>query len=72
MNKYEDNLRQLQEIADRFTTGELSLTESVQLFELGVRLADEAVSELKTTYGKITELKREMDKVFEAPFEGER
>ncbi len=72
MNDYEKNLNELREITRTFSEGELSLEESVALFEKGVKAADSAMKELKKTYGKIMELKTEMDSVFTVPFEGER
>ena len=72
MNDYEKNLSELKKITQTFAEQSLSLEESVALFEAGVKLADGAVRALQTTYGKIMELKVEMDKVFTVPFEGER
>ena len=72
MNHYEKNLEELRNISQQFSEGSLSLAESVKLFEKGVRLAEEAVTELRQTQGKINELKREMDRVLEVPFEGDR
>ena len=72
MNSYEKNLSELKKITAAFSEESLSLEESVALFERGVKLADAAVGELKKTYGRMMELKEEMDGVFALSFDGGR
>jgi exodeoxyribonuclease VII small subunit len=53
MAKFEEQLTALESVVERLERGELSLEESVRLFEEGVKLSDACKKELETAEGKI-------------------
>ncbi len=59
MAKFEDQLAALETVVERLERGELSLDESVQLFEDGVRLSTACKKELDSAEGRIQVLVEE-------------
>jgi exodeoxyribonuclease VII small subunit len=53
MAKFEENIDALASVVERLERGDLSLEESVKLFEQGVVLSDACKAELDTAEGKI-------------------
>lgn len=53
MARFEEQLAALETVVDRLERGELSLEESVRLFEEGVRLSSACKQELEAAEGKI-------------------
>jgi exodeoxyribonuclease VII small subunit len=53
MAKFEEQLTALESVVERLERGELSLEESVRLFEEGVKLSDACKKELEAAEGKI-------------------
>lgn len=53
MNKFEDNMKELEEIVNSLESGKASLDECVTLFEKGVKLTDECVKMLDNAEQKI-------------------
>ena len=53
MAKFEEQLTALETVVERLERGELSLDESVQLFEEGVKLSNACKKELEAAEGKI-------------------
>ncbi len=53
MASFEEKLMALEKVVERLERGELSLDESVRLFEEGMRLSDACKTELETAEGKI-------------------
>lgn len=53
MASFEEQLTQLEAVVDRLERGELTLDESVRLFEDGVRLSNACKSELDAAEGRI-------------------
>jgi exodeoxyribonuclease VII small subunit len=53
MAKFEDQLAALEGVVERLERGELSLEDSVKLFEEGVRLSDACKKELDAAEGRI-------------------
>ncbi len=53
MAKFEDQLAALEGVVERLERGELSLEESVQLFEEGMRLSNACKKELDAAEGRI-------------------
>jgi exodeoxyribonuclease VII small subunit len=53
MAKFEDQLAALEGVVERLERGELSLEESVQLFEEGMRLSNACEKELDAAEGRI-------------------
>lgn len=57
--KYEDNIKRLEEIVALLEKGELSLDESLKLFEEGTKLSSQCYQTLKNAEQKITVLNSE-------------
>jgi exodeoxyribonuclease VII small subunit len=53
MAKFEDDLTKLEGVVERLERGELTLDESVRLFEEGVRLSAACKQELEQAEGRI-------------------
>jgi exodeoxyribonuclease VII small subunit len=53
MPDFEKQLRALESVVERLEQGDLSLEESVQLFEEGIKLSDACKKELEGAEGKI-------------------
>jgi exodeoxyribonuclease VII small subunit len=53
MASFEEQLKALEAVVERLERGELSLEESVRLFEEGVKLSDSCKKELEAAEGKI-------------------
>ncbi len=60
-NSFEDSLKRLQEISDILEKGEVSLEESIKLYEEGITLAKHCYSVLKEAELKVTELKKQFE-----------
>ena len=53
MPDFEKQLKALESVVERLEQGDLSLEESVQLFEEGIKLSDACKKELEAAEGKI-------------------
>jgi exodeoxyribonuclease VII small subunit len=53
MASFEEQLKALESVVERLERGELSLEESVRLFEEGMKLSDACKKELEAAEGKI-------------------
>ncbi len=53
MPTFEESLRTLEEVVERLERGELTLEESVRLFEQGLQLSNACKTELDRAEGKI-------------------
>jgi len=51
--KFEDALKRLEEIADKLETGDLSLEESLKLYQEGIKLKEWCYKYLQEAEGKI-------------------
>ncbi len=60
-NSFEDSLKRLQEISDTLEKGEISLEESIKLYEEGINLAKFCYTILKQAELKVTELKKQLE-----------
>lgn len=60
----------LTEISQRLEQPDISLDESISLFEESVKLSAECMEILKSKKGKITEIKKELDRITEINFDG--
>lgn len=66
---FEEGTKKLEEIVKKLDSNEISLEESITLFEEGVKISKECMDILNKSKGKITVIKEEFDKVFETPIE---
>ena len=62
---FEDKLKRLEEISDILENEEVSMNDSIKLFEEGVSLSKECMLSLKREELKINELKEKFDEVKE-------
>jgi exodeoxyribonuclease VII small subunit len=53
MAKFEEQLKALENVVEQLENGELSLEDSVRLYEEGVKLSDACKKELEVAEGKI-------------------
>lgn len=53
MAAFEERLTQLEQVVEKLERGELSLDESVRLFEEGVKLSDACKAELEKAEGRV-------------------
>jgi len=67
----EKSLAELEKIVARMESGEISLDESLKLFERGVALTRQCQTALKNAEQKVEILLRKSDGYEVAPFEGE-
>lgn len=67
---FESALRELEAVTTKLERGQLSLEESIQLFNTGVRLSAFCQDKLNEAKQKISQLLPESDDGTEIPFEG--
>ncbi len=60
---YEKKLNELEELVKKLENGNVTLEESVSLFESGVALTKDCILALKEYKGRITSASGEMDKL---------
>lgn len=65
--EFEKSLERLEEIKSMLERADVSLDESVKLYEESVNLTKNCIEALKETDGKITVIKTELDKIIETP-----
>lgn len=61
MPSFEDSLKKLETIVDQLEKGDLSLEDSLKLFEEGVGLSSACKKELDTAEGKVQILMKQRD-----------
>ena len=66
---FEESLTELEGIVDKLEKGQLSLDESLMLFEKGIKLVRECNTKLKSAQQKVEQLVEENGEVKEEPFE---
>lgn len=67
----EENLEKLKDITEKLESGKIGLDDSVKLFEEGAELVKQCLKDLKTIKGKITVIKKDIDKFVEEEIENE-
>lgn len=73
MPSFEESLRKLETIVDQLEKGDLSLEESLKLFEEGVSLSAVCKKELDAAEGKVQMLVKQRDGSIKAePFETDK
>ncbi len=63
---FEEALKRLQEISEKLEGQEISLDESIKLYEEGIELAKKCYKLLSEAELKVTELKKNLDDEFES------
>ena len=66
---FEESLTELEGIVDELEKGQLSLDESLMLFEKGIKLVRECNTKLMSAKQKVEQLVEENGEVNEEPFE---
>ena len=66
---FEKSLQELETIVDKLEDGQLSLDESLMLFEKGIGLVNECNTKLKTARLKVEKLVEENDSLKSEPIE---
>ncbi len=66
---FEDKLQELEKIVEKLENGQLSLDESLGLFEKGIKLVRECDTNLKCARQKVEKLIEENNDVRSEPFE---
>ncbi len=66
---FEESLTELEKLVDTLEKGQLSLDESLILFEKGIKLVRECDTRLKTAQQKVEQLISENGKIKEEPFQ---
>lgn len=69
LNDFEKSLDQLEQIVSRMEQGELSLEQSLDAFEEGVRLTRSCQETLKEAEQRVSKLIQDGDKLQEKPFD---
>lgn len=69
MANFEDCLHRLEKIVDELEKGEISLEQSLALFEEGMTLSNSCRSELETAEGKVEMLIKQNGKLQAEPFD---
>ena len=67
--KFEESLKELEEIVAKMEQGNLTIDESIAAFTKGIELCKNCSKELEDAKGKITILQKEMESIKEVPFE---
>ena len=62
-NSFENDLKRLEEISDLLDSDSIGLEESLNLYEEGIKLSQTCISALKKAELRITELKKNLDKL---------
>lgn len=65
----EETLKKLEAIADKLEDGNISLDESLKLFNEGAELAERCLKLLAEGKGKLTLIKEKLDKITEENFD---
>jgi exodeoxyribonuclease VII small subunit len=60
-NNFEDSLTRLQEISELLESNEISLEESISLYEEGIKLSKVCYDQLNKAELKVTELKEQFE-----------
>jgi len=66
---FETKLKELEGIVALLEAKDISLENGIELFERGVGVTRECLSALNESRGKITVIKKELDKLIEEPFD---
>jgi exodeoxyribonuclease VII small subunit len=62
---FEDSLKRLQEISEKLEDEELGLEDSIKLYEEGIELTKDCYSTLSNAELKVTELKKQLEAIFD-------
>lgn len=67
--KYEEALEKLNGIKERLDSSDITLDESLELYEESVKYTKICLDMLKSADGKILSIKKEIDQIVEKPYD---
>ena len=67
----EESIKRLEDISNKLSDPSTDVKTALNLFEEGVKIVEENYEELKKASGRVTELKKELDKFSEIRFDEE-
>ena len=65
---YNELIKELEKIILKLESGECGLEQSAKLYQQGIEISEKLGKQLDETKGKITILKKQMDKIIEEDF----
>ena len=65
---YNELIKELEKIILKLESGECGFEQSAQLYQQGIEISEKLGKQLDETKGKITILKKQMDKIIEEDF----
>ena len=68
-NEFEKNIKSLEEIVKELEIGDLSIEESIEKFDEGIKISKTCNEQLETAEKKITKLVNKNDEIEETEFE---
>lgn len=66
---FEESLEKLNDIKSKLESSDITLDESIKLYEQSVEYTKQCLEQLKITDGKIVAIKAEVDKLIEKPLD---
>jgi len=69
--KFEDAMRELEDVIKRLESGDLSLEESIKTFEQGIALSRYCFTRLEEAEKKVSMLVKDGDRIRQEPFDVE-
>lgn len=67
----EEKITELESLVAELEKENVGIEEGIKLFEKGLKLTKVCLDSLAENKGKITQLKQQMDKLFEEPYKAE-
>lgn len=65
----DEKIEELEKILEKLEADGVSVEDGIALFEKGIAVTKECLESLSRTKGRITELKKQMDRLIEQPLE---
>ncbi len=65
----DEKIEELEKILEKLEADGVSVEDGIALFEKGIAVTKECLESLSKTKGRITELKKQMDRLIEQPLE---
>ena len=69
---FEEGTKKLESIITKLDASDVTLDNSIKLFEQGVAITRDCLEILDTSKGKITEIKMAFDKLVESPMDSDK
>ena len=66
--KYEQSIKELELITQKLESGDCDLSQALDLFDKGIDISKNCVSQLSQAKGRLTIINQELDKIIEEDF----